>query len=167
MKVRCYIKCLGCLVRNARCNTMSHLTADASCFVQVSRETPDVTPCHTSPPQGVGGNATPSPRETPTLDPPPVRNAGRNRFGSIRFGSVIFENNYCFGSVWFGNCFVFRFDAVWPALFECVMVRPVRFGLLLLPGTKIHDAPLGQAAPHRQRARQNAGGDHQEAGGPQ
>mmetsp|Transcript_37442 Transcript_37442/g.111074 ORF Transcript_37442/g.111074 Transcript_37442/m.111074 type:complete len:214 (-) Transcript_37442:33-674(-) len=33
------------------------------------------------------------------------------------------------------------------------------------PVRAIHDAPLGQAAPHRQRARQNAGGDHQEAGG--
>ena len=31
---------------------MSHLTADAVFVVHVSRETPDVTPCHTSPPQG-------------------------------------------------------------------------------------------------------------------
>ena len=42
-----------CLARNARCNTMSHLTADAVSFAHVSRETPDVTPCHSSPPQGV------------------------------------------------------------------------------------------------------------------
>ena len=67
MEVRCYISCLEtcfycclyrnivyrCLAQNARCYTMSHLTADDACFVHVSRETPDVTPCHTSPPQGV------------------------------------------------------------------------------------------------------------------
>ena len=29
---------------------MSHLTADAVSFVHVVRETPDVTPCRTSPP---------------------------------------------------------------------------------------------------------------------
>ena len=38
---------------DAQCNTMSHLTAHAVLFVQVSREAPDGTPCHTSPPQGV------------------------------------------------------------------------------------------------------------------
>ena len=32
---------------------MSHLTADAVFVGSVSRETPDVTPCHASPPQGV------------------------------------------------------------------------------------------------------------------
>ena len=29
VEVRCYISCFRCLARNARCNTMSHLTADA------------------------------------------------------------------------------------------------------------------------------------------
>ena len=37
---------------------MSDLTADAVLFVQVSRETPDVTPCHTSPPQRVQPSST-------------------------------------------------------------------------------------------------------------
>ena len=31
---------------------MSHLTADALFVLHVSRDTPDVTPCYTSPPQG-------------------------------------------------------------------------------------------------------------------
>ena len=43
------------LARNTRCNTMSHLTADAG-LSHVSRETPDETSCHTSPPQGVHMN---------------------------------------------------------------------------------------------------------------
>ena len=32
--------------QHARCNTMSHLTADAVFAVHVSHERPDVTPCH-------------------------------------------------------------------------------------------------------------------------
>ena len=51
VEVRCYILCLGCLARNARCNTMSHFTA-AAMLLYTSRM-PDVTPCHASPPQGV------------------------------------------------------------------------------------------------------------------
>ena len=50
--------------------------------------------------------------------------------GSVRFVSVpSFLQNHSFGSVWFGTYF-FLFDAVRPALFEHVMVRPgsVRFG---------------------------------------
>ena len=42
--MRCYVLCFRYLVRNARCNTRWHLTADAVLFVYVSRETPDVTP---------------------------------------------------------------------------------------------------------------------------
>ena len=53
VEVRCYISCFRCLARNTGCNTMSYLTADAVSFVHVSRETPDVTPCRTSPLQGV------------------------------------------------------------------------------------------------------------------
>ena len=53
VEVRCYISYVRCLVRNARCNTMSHLTADAVLFAHVLRKAPDATPCHTSPPQGV------------------------------------------------------------------------------------------------------------------
>ena len=52
VEVRCYISDFICLVRNARCNTMSHLTAAAG-FSYTSRETLDVTPCNTSPLQGV------------------------------------------------------------------------------------------------------------------
>ena len=38
VEVRCYISRFGCLARNARCNTMSHLTADAgfSCTSRAS-----------------------------------------------------------------------------------------------------------------------------------
>ena len=54
--VRCYISCFRCLARNTRCNTMSHFCADAICFLHVSGETPDVTPCHTTPPQGAGAD---------------------------------------------------------------------------------------------------------------
>ena len=72
VEVRCYISWLKYLARNARCNTMSHLTIDAvfshmslcskhRCrfFARCNHLTidavcsPDVTPCHTSPPQGV------------------------------------------------------------------------------------------------------------------
>ena len=53
VEVRCYMFVKRCLARSTRCNTMSHLTADAVCLYTVSRESPDVTPCHTSPPQGV------------------------------------------------------------------------------------------------------------------
>ena len=31
VEVRSYILCFGCLVRNAGCNTMSHLNTDAGC----------------------------------------------------------------------------------------------------------------------------------------
>ena len=37
MEVRCYISCFRCLARNARCNTMSHLTADAVCCTCLAR----------------------------------------------------------------------------------------------------------------------------------
>ena len=55
MEVRCYMFVYRCLARNTRCNIMSHLTADAIFFLfaHVLRATPDATPCHTSPPQGV------------------------------------------------------------------------------------------------------------------
>ena len=32
VEVRCYNSCCRCLARNARCNTMSHLTADGLFF---------------------------------------------------------------------------------------------------------------------------------------
>ena len=48
VEVRCYISCFRCLARNARCNTMSHLTADAAFSYASRAKTPDVTPCHTS-----------------------------------------------------------------------------------------------------------------------
>ena len=50
VEVRRYMFVWRRLAWNARCNTMSRLTADAV-FSQVSREMPDVKPCHTSPPQ--------------------------------------------------------------------------------------------------------------------
>ena len=52
VEVRCEMFVERCRARSAQCNTMSHLSADAG-FSYNSRETPDVTPCHTSPPQGV------------------------------------------------------------------------------------------------------------------
>ena len=57
---------------------------------------------------------------------------GRNRFGSIRFGSVILEKSSVrFGSVRFGSeTYVSLFDAVRPAFFGRVVARSssVRFG---------------------------------------
>ena len=53
---------------------------------------------------------------------------GRNRFGSIRFGSRLFSKSHRFGSV---RKMVFPwFDAVRPALFGCVVARSgsIRFG---------------------------------------
>ena len=37
VEVRCYLSCFRCLVRNARCNTMTHLTADAVCCARLAR----------------------------------------------------------------------------------------------------------------------------------
>jgi len=54
-EARCYnhMSRLGCLAGSGRCNIMSHLTAEAISFVNnVFRGTPDVRPCHTSPPAG-------------------------------------------------------------------------------------------------------------------
>ena len=92
MEVRRYISCFRCLLRNARCNTMSHLTADAV-FVHLSRETPDVTPCHTSPPQGVpinpartGEGAAPGQRDAPVAGLKPAARlpgSGPGRRGGI------------------------------------------------------------------------------------
>ena len=64
--VRCYVSCFRCLIRNARCNTMSHLTADAVFCARLARETPDVTPCRTSPPMPF---FVPVSRETPDVTP--------------------------------------------------------------------------------------------------
>ena len=37
VEVRCHISCFRCLVRNARCNTMSHLDADAVLCTHLAR----------------------------------------------------------------------------------------------------------------------------------
>ena len=64
-------------------------------------------------------------RDTPAK--PWQQRAGRNRFGSIRFGSGLFERNNRFG--WFRKN-KFRFDAVRPAFFGGVVAwsGSVRFG---------------------------------------
>ena len=58
VEVRCCMFVSMFLARNTRCNTMLHLTSDTALFVHVSRETPGVTPRHTSPPQGVANKGT-------------------------------------------------------------------------------------------------------------
>ena len=50
VEVRCYIVVWRCLAQNTRCHTSPPMPDS---FVHVSRETPDVTPCHNSPSQGV------------------------------------------------------------------------------------------------------------------
>ena len=66
----------------------------------------------------------------------PALAAGRNRFGSVRFGSGFLSKVHRFGSVRFGSEDSFsRFDAVRPALFGRVVARSgsVRFRVRFRP----------------------------------
>ena len=85
--------CLKIVARNARCNTMSHLTADAVfCAVHLSREVPDVTPCHSSPPQGVRPE---SAKRATSVNAQLLRPWKDLRTGSISRGIVSLPSELC------------------------------------------------------------------------
>ena len=55
VEVRCYISCVDVSYETPDV-TPCRASPPMPCFVHVSRESPDVTPCHTSLPQGVKGD---------------------------------------------------------------------------------------------------------------